>query len=281
MRGVGLWAPLAHWVSAGRAAATAAAELDALGFESLWLGNGARLFEQVGELLAATRRIAVATGTAHLATHPPAAIAAANARLSGAFGDRFVLSLGGAWAPDSGRPGANGYQRMLDLLDALDAGWPPVPRQRRLLAALGPRMLALARQRGAGAHPYTVPVEHTRMARQILGEGLGLVPEIKVVLEAQPDRARAIARRTLSFYLAKGNYSANLARLGFARAELTGGGSDRVVDALVGWGDVAAVRARIAAHLEAGADQVAVQLLVAEPDGLPREGYARLAEALR
>jgi probable F420-dependent oxidoreductase len=284
LSGVGLWAPLAAWEREGASAAATAAELERLGFEALWLGNGAGLLEQAERLLDATRRITVATGTAHLATHTPAALADAQARLSARHGTRFVLSVGGAWAPaaDPDRPGRTGFARMVACLDALDRADPPVLAERRMLAALGPRMLELASQRACGAHPYTVPVEHTRLARRILGPDRRLVPEVKVVLERDPDRARAIARRTLGFYLDKGNYAANLQRLGFARTELTAGGTDRVVDALVAWGGPEAIRRRVDEHLRAGADQVALQLLDDEAGGrLPRGGYEQLAAALQ
>ena len=282
LSGVGLWAPLAAWEHEGSSAAAAAGELESIGFEALWLGNGAGLLAQAQRLLEATARITVATGTAHLATHSPAALADAHARLSARHGRRLVLSIGGAWAPAADHPGRAGYALMAACLDALDRTDPPVPAQRRMLAALGPKMLELASRRACGAHPYTVPVAHTRLARRILGPDSRLVPEVKVTLERNPDRARAIARRTLAVYLEKGNYAANLARLGFARPELRAGGSDRVVDALVAWGGPEAIRRRVDEHLGAGADQVALQLLTDDPDGrLPRDGYERLAAALR
>ena len=148
-----------------------------------------------------------------------------------------------------------------------------------VLAALGPRMLELAGRMTQGAHPYNVTPEHTAQARRILGTGKWLCPEQKVLLERDPAKARAIARAAIGFYLAAPNYANNLRRLGFDDADLAGNGSDRLVDALVAWGDLGAIRARIQAHWDAGADQVCVQALSADP-ARPRAIDARLLEAI-
>ena len=169
--------------------------------------------------------------------------------------------------------------RYLDDLDALGAGASAVAKDRRVLAALGPRMLELAAQRAAGAHPYFVPVEHTARARQVLGKGPILAPEVTVVLERDPATARSLARAFTEGYLTLPNYTNNLRTLGFDEDDLTGGGSDRLVDAVVYWGDTATIAARVAEHFAAGADHVCVQVLSSRPS-FPLTEYRELAPAL-
>jgi probable F420-dependent oxidoreductase len=165
----------------------------------------------------------------------------------------------------------------VDYLDVLDAEG--VPAERRILAALGPRVLRLAAARAAGAHPYLVTPEHTRQARDIIGAGKLLAPEQRVVLEADPSRARDVGRPTVvKPYLGLTNYTANLQRLGFTPQDVAGEGSDRLIDALVVSGDDAQIKQRLEDHHRAGADHVAIQL-IAEPDDLDA-GFRRLAEVL-
>ncbi|MFL6074940.1 MAG: TIGR03620 family F420-dependent LLM class oxidoreductase [Mycobacteriales bacterium] len=276
---VGLWAPVRLWANAGTAAPDLAAEIEEAGFDALWLGNGPDVLATLTGLVAATRRLPVATGVLNVTAHPPTEALAAWSELAGPDRDRVLLGLGGGWpAP---------YAGMSRYLDALDTAPLPVPAASRVLGALGPKMLELAARRGAGAHPFLVTPEHTRWAREILGYGPLLAPEQKVVLERDPATARDIARRALDFYLTKRNYAVTLLRLGFTEDDLAGGGSDRLVDALVAWGDVDAVVARIHDHHLAGADHVAVQPLTADTDfiaperrRLPVAQYRRLAEAL-
>jgi probable F420-dependent oxidoreductase len=170
---------------------------------------------------------------------------------------------------------------MTRYLDALDAADPPVPQAERVLAALAPRMLALARDRALGSHPYLVTPEHTQSAREALGSAALLAPEQTVVLEEDADAARGVARQWLARYLQLPNYADNWVRLGFDPAEIEDGGSDRLVDALVAWGDVDAILARVHAHHAAGADHVAVQVVTADPAELPREQWRRVASAFR
>jgi probable F420-dependent oxidoreductase len=169
----------------------------------------------------------------------------------------------------------------LDAMDAarFDAAAPPQDPP-RVLAALGPRMLELARDRSWGAHPYFVPVEHTTRARAILGPDRLLAPEQAVVLEADPDRARKVARLHTSAYLKLPNYANNLRRLGFGEDDLSNGGSDRLVDAIVAWGTAEAVARRVEEHLSAGANHVCIQVLTEEPKSLPRAEWRRLAGTL-
>lgn len=284
---VGVWAPLRLWQRGGAARGETAAELEELGYGAIWVGNGDATFMVAAALLDATRRIVVATGIVNIKAHPAEAAAAWHAEATARHPGRALLGLGGGWGRvNGGRPGETWRDRMAGYLDSLDAWSVPVPRRSRVLAANGPRMLALARERGAGAHPFLVTPEHTQQARALLGRGPLLAPEQKVVLESAPSRARSIARRNLAFYLDKPNYVSVLRRLGFSDDDLAAGGSDRLVDALVAWGDEAAIARRIGAHYEAGADHVALQVLsdptdpVTTDGALPRAAYRRLAEAM-
>lgn len=284
VRRVGVWAPLWLWAQEGERLSEAAAELDQLGYGAIWVGNGPTVMDAVSALLDATGRIVVATGIANIWVHPATEIAGRYAELAALHRDRFLLGLGnGPRAAEQWR--LSPYKSLLRYLEELDAS--AVPVGRRVLAAVGPRMLALAADRSLGAHPFLTTPEHTHQARAVLGERPLLAPELKVVLETDPATARAIARQALDFYLDKRGYSQNLRRLGFGDDDLAGGGSDRLVDAVVAWGDVGTVLRRIDEHHQAGADHVAVQLLTAETDSphherrrLPREQYRRLAEAL-
>jgi len=276
------------WSGAFRADAAevpdAARELEDLGFGTLWLpgGAGGDVFGASSRLLTATGHVVVATGILNIWAHDPADVAASVRELGATFPDRFLLGLGVSHAPLVEHIGGvydHPFEAMVTYLDALDRAPTPVAPAQRLLAALGPRMLDLAGDRTAGAHPYLVPVEHTRQARERLGTGPLLAPEVKVVLEEDPDRARAIARKHLAIYFGLPNYTNNLRRLGFDDDDLTNGGSDRFVDAVVAWGGGDRVSARVRDHLDAGADHVCVQLLDDEP-GLPRAGWRELAKLL-
>jgi probable F420-dependent oxidoreductase len=284
---VGVWirsnALLPGEESGDKEAAGAIEELEEFGYGTVWLGMADGDLSQVAWLLGRTRRIAVATGIVSIWAHPPEKTSAAYAGVSAKYPDRVLLGLGVSHhhlVEAMGESYTRPYQKMVDYLDALDAAEPPVPAQGRALAALGPRMLRLAGSRSLGAHPYLVTPEHTRQAREILGDGPLLAPEQKVVLETDPAKAREIGRQSVSFYLGAPNYVHNLQRLGYTEDDLTGGGSDRLVDALVAWGDASAVLARVREHHEAGADHVAIQVLT--PDGsLPRAEWQLLAEVLR
>jgi probable F420-dependent oxidoreductase len=170
---------------------------------------------------------------------------------------------------------------MVAYLDQLDALETPVPPDRRVLAALGPRMLKLAARRAAGAHPYFVPVEHTARARSALGPGPLLAPEVAVVLETDPVAARALAREYASLYLGLPNYTQNLRTFGYGDEDMEGGGSDRLIDAVIPWGDAAAIADRIRQHQSAGADHVCLQVISAPGRlGFPLPEYTELAGAL-
>lgn len=280
---IGIWSVQLRDVRQG--VREAAAELEELGYGALWIPNGPAMFERAGELLDATSRVVVATGIASIWTHPAAAAAAAHRKLTEAHPGRFLLGLGVSHEQlvDKDQPGrySRPRARMEEYLSALDSGPNPVPPAKRVLAALGPRMLALARDRSAGAHPYLVTVEHTQLARDVLGPQRLLAPEQAVVLETDPVRARAIGRQHLSRYLQMPNYTKNWLRLGFTADDLAGGGSDRLVDGLVAWGTAEAIRNRIADHHLAGADHVCMQVVTEDDAALPRDEWRTLAAALR
>lgn len=281
---VGLWTSSTTWTAAGGELADAAAELDDLGYKALWLGSSDGNLVPHEALLAATRRLVVASGIINVWTDPPALVAESYRRVNAAYQDRILIGLGSSHAAlvkdeEYRRPLAR-LDRYLDDLDALDD---TVPADHRVLAALGPKALKLAAERSAGAHPYLTTPEHTAEARQIIGPSPLLVPEQKVVLETDPAAARNIARNTLSMYLQLPNYTNSFLRMGFEQEDLAHGGSDRLVDALVAWGDTDQVLKRIAEHHAAGADHVVVQVLTAGDrhyGPLPRQEWRVLAEAI-
>jgi probable F420-dependent oxidoreductase len=283
---VGVWGT-GLWLEESRRAEAkdVAAELDELGYAALWLsaGFGQGLPTLFGELLDATRRMSVASGILSI-WHATAAQAAQGfAALEREHPGRFLLGLGASHAlrvdADEKRY-ERPWSRMVGYLDELDSQRPVVPPERRVLAALGPRMLRLSAERTAGAHPYFVPVEHTALARETLGPGHLLAPEQAVVLQTDPELARELARGHMKGYLRLPNYTNNLRRLGYRDEDLAGGGSDRLVDAIVAWGDLDRIVERVRAHHDAGADSVNVQVINDRSGQFPREHYRRLAEAL-
>src|SRR5579872_3485394 len=280
---IGIWSA-SFWGDRG-AAKEAAVELEQLGYGALWFPNRPALFELAGELLDATQRIVVATGIASIWSHPAEEVAKAHHALTQAHPNRFMLGLGVSHAHLVNRNEPGRYTRpfeyMQAYLDALDAAPTPVPAEERVLAALGPRMLRLARDRSAGAHPYLVTAEHTRRARETLGARPILAPEQAVVLEMNPERARAIAREHLSIYLQAPNYTNNWLRLGFTADDLTNGGSDRLVDALVAWGDSDTIRERVAQHIRAGADHLCLQVLTADRTAMPLKEWQTLSTLIQ
>ncbi len=215
--------------------------------------------------------------SASLVTPDQAAVVAASfARVAGRHPGRFLLGVG-AGHREATQQYARPYQALARYVDVLQAGG--VPRDSLVLAALGPKVLGLARDLAAGAIPYLVPPEHTRQARAVLGRGPLLAPEHKVVLDTDPDRARALGRTTVHPHLSMVNYTSNLRRLGWTGDDLSGSGSDALVDALVAHGSADQVAAQLSTHLDAGADHVAIQLLTG-PDADPVPGYRDLARAL-
>jgi probable F420-dependent oxidoreductase len=266
----------------------AAKAIEDMGYGSLWYpeSSGREAFAVASLLLEATDRIVVASGIANLWARDAMAMANGALSLGEAHPGRFLLGIGVSHAPSVAARGHD-YRRpvqtMARYLDAMEAapymGPEPDPPVPAVLAALGPRMLRLSAERTAGAHPYFVPVEHTAMAREALGPGPLLAPEQAVVLETDPSRARSIARNHMARYLALDNYANNLRRLGWTEADLADGGSDALVDAVVAWGDVGAIADRVAAHTDAGADHVSLQVLIEEPQ-MPLDDLDRLAQRL-
>ncbi|UGQ10753.1 LLM class F420-dependent oxidoreductase [Yinghuangia sp. ASG 101] len=284
LSGVGVWSMQLRYGDPGESA-EAAAELEELGYSALWVPDvGGPVFDSVGHLLDATRTVTVATGILNLWMHTPEDTAKGFASLTAAHGDRFLMGIGVSHAPLVDQAGPGTYRRPLTametFLDGLDAADPPVPADRRVLAALGPKMLGLAARRSAGVHPYLVTPDHTRAARAALGDDALVLPEQTVILCADREEAHAIGRPWLQGYLGMANYANNLVRLGFSPEEVASA-SDRVLDAMIAWGDEAAVLRRIDEHRAAGADHVAVQVLTADGKAFPREEWRRLAAALR
>ncbi len=276
---VGVWWS-ATWRQADDGSADVDAELEVLGYGALWSSGGFEpgLAGRFEHLLSATTRMTVASGIVSIWATPHDEIARAAADLDARYPGRFVLGLGASHAAIVENY-ALPYTHMVEYLDTLDAAGPMVEKDRRVLAALGPRMLALARDRAAGAHPYFVPVEHTARARSILGKDPLLAPEVTVVLERDPTTARELARTFTTGYLTLPNYANNLRSLGFEEDDLADGGSDRLVDAVVAWGDVDTIASRIREHHAAGADHVCVQVL-SSLDAFPLTAYRELAPAL-
>jgi probable F420-dependent oxidoreductase len=240
------------------------AEVEALGYGAIWVGGSPpgdlKIIENI---LDATDHIAVATGILNVWKDDAATVGQSYHRLADKHPGRFLLGLG-IGHPEATQEYQKPYDKLVSYLDELDEL--EVPAEGRALAALGPRFLRLSAERSAGAHPYLVTPEHTRWAREILGAGPLLAPEQKVVLETDPERARAIGRpRVQQPYLGLTNYLSNLRRLGWTDADFADGGSDALIDALVVHGDAQALADGVTAHLDAGADHVAIQVLNEEP----------------
>jgi probable F420-dependent oxidoreductase len=283
LSGTGVWSGGLRYGDPAEVA-EAATELDELGYSALWIPDiGGDVFDAVERLMAATRTATVATGILNLWMHSAEETADSHARLTATHGDRFLVGIGVSHAPliDAGEPGR--YRQpmaaMESFLDQLDAAPNPLASSARVLAALGPRMLDLARTRTAGAHPYNVTPEHTALARQALGPDAQLLPEQAVALTSDADQARKLGRDHLSHYFALPNYTNNLRRLGFGDADFADGGSDRIVDAMVAWGGLDAIAGRIGEHRDAGADHVCIQVL-SDEGMLPRRVWRELAPAL-
>jgi probable F420-dependent oxidoreductase len=253
--------------------------LERLGYGTLWVGGSPDGdLRQVEQVLDATTTLTLATGIVNMWKDDAHTVAASYARIEARHPGRFLLGVG-AGHREATQEYARPYETLVRYVDVLLGDG--VPRDSLVLAALGPRVLRLAGERTAGAHPYLVPPEHTRWARGILGPGPLLAPEQKVVLEADPQAAREIGRpRVRNPYLGLVNYTGNLRRLGYGDADLSDGGSDALIDALVAHGTGDQVAARLDQHFEAGADHVVVQLLTARGADL-MDGYRDLAAALQ
>jgi probable F420-dependent oxidoreductase len=281
---VGIWSGEFRSRDAGDAGA-AAGEIERLGFGALWIpgGAGGNIFGVVTRALDGSQTMPVATGILNVWMHEASEVAAEHARISADHPDRFLLGLGASHAMAVEATG-RAYERprsvMVHYLDELDAAKTPVRKEDRVLAALGPKMLELARDRSAGAHPYLTTPEHTQRARSVLGEGPLLAPEQMVVMETDPTIARDIARKSLALYLRLPNYTNNMLSCGFTEADLADGGSDRLVDGHIAWGGLEAIAGRVGEHLDAGADHVCIQVLTGSRDAYPLAQWRELAGLL-
>jgi probable F420-dependent oxidoreductase len=260
-----------------------AQEVESLGFNALWIPESLgskEIFAHAGILLAATKTLIVASGIANLWARDPVAMSNGARTLQEAHADRFLCGIGVSHKPVVEARLGGGYEKplahMRAYLDAMDrapfvgpnAKDPPAPR---VLAALGPQMLRLSAERSLGAHPYFVPVEHTPIARRALGPDPLLATEQACTLESDPAKAREIARGHMKRYLLLDNYANNLRRLGWSDADIANGGGDKLVDAIVAWGGVDAVKARADAHRKGGADHVCLQVLGDDLNGQVRQ----------
>jgi len=266
-------------------------ELEGLGVPALWIPESLgskEIFAHVGLLLAASQRLVIASGIANIWARDATAMANGHRTLTEAYPGRFLLGIGVSHAPTVKLRGGS-YEKPVETMrryvDAMDkapyTGAAPSEPPGRVLAALGPLMLRLAAECSIGAHPYFVPVEHTTIARKELGVGPLLAVEQAAVLSTDPTIARATARRHTKRYLSLENYANNLRRLGWGGADLANDGSDRLVDAIVVWGDAQKIRARVETHLANGADHVCVQLLRPDLATHPLADWRALAPALR
>jgi probable F420-dependent oxidoreductase len=286
---VGLWTAELDLQPMARAQETIV-QLEAMGFGTVWVPEAVlrEPFASTALLLSATKNLVLATGIASLHARTAQTMQAGWKTITEAFPDRFLLGIGVSHAPMVSGVHKGTYDKpystMVQYLDAMDAGiyFSPAPSRppQRVLAALGPKMLKLAAERGAGAHPYFVPVEHTAFAREAMGADALLAPEQAVVFETDPTKARAIARQHMNTYTRLPNYVNNLLRFGFGADEIANQ-EDRVVDAIVAWGSTDTILARIKDHFAAGANHVCVQVLGETPGVLPMREWQELADATR
>jgi probable F420-dependent oxidoreductase len=257
-------------------------ELEERGWRAFWIPerDGREALTHAGYLLSCTERMHIINGIARIWSREARWTHGASLLLADAYPDRHVLGLG----VSGGRPGTRPMAAMVEYLDEMDALHTPNPKPKapihRILAAYGPKMLELARDRSAGAHTYHVTVAHTAQAREILGPDAFLGVEHAVLFESDPDRARAIAREHLHVYLTTKYNIAKFRRLGYSEEEIAGGGSDRLVDDLVFWGDLDTIVAKLHAHVDAGADHVGVQVIGTEPGRSAMPSWRRLGDAL-
>ena len=268
----------------------AIAQVEEMGYGAVWVPEAVirEPFASTALLLSATKKMVLATGIASLHARTAQTMQAGWKTLTEAFPDRFLLGIGVSHAPmvqgvhkgNYDKP----YSTMVEYLDAMDNGIffgaAPTTAPQRVLAALGPKMLKLAAERGAGAHPYFTPVEHTAFARETMGANALLAPELAVVLETDAAKAREIARKYMTTYTRLPNYTNNLKRFGFTEDEITKQ-EDRLVDAIVAWGSLDTVVAAVKGHLDAGADHVCIQVLTDKPGTLPMREWQELADATR
>ena len=240
-------------------------EIESLGYGAIWAGGSpAAELDWVDPILAATDRLQVATGIVNIWSADAGPVSESFHRIEKAYPGRFLLGIG-VGHPEAVTEYKKPYDALTEYLDKLDENG--VPKDRRVVAALGPQVLKLSARRSAGVHPYLTTPEHTAQARELIGPDAFIAPEHKVVLTTDAEKARAVGRKALEIYLNLANYLNNWKRLGFTDEEVAKPGSDRLVDAVVAYGTVDAIAARLKEHLDAGADHVPVQVLTG-PDKL-------------
>jgi probable F420-dependent oxidoreductase len=255
-----------------------AEEIESLGYGAAWIGGSPDAdLSWVEPALARTASLQLATGIVNIWSSPAEAVAASSQRIESAYPGRFLLGIG-VGHPEHARDYRKPYDALVAYLDELDAA--TVPTSRRVLAALGPRVLTLAAERSAGAHPYLTTPQHTAQARDRVGGSVFLAPEHKVVPTADANEARRVGRRSLDLYLGLSNYVNNWRRLGFTENDVRKPGSDKLIDALVAYGAPEAIAARLHEHLEAGADHVAIQVLGGRTEDVVLPALTELAAAL-
>jgi probable F420-dependent oxidoreductase len=236
-----------------------AIEIEKLGYGAVWIGGSpAGDLNYVEPILERTETLQVATGIVNVWTAPAKQVAEAYHRIEDAYPGRFLLGIG-IGHPEHTDEYRKPYDVLVEYLDVLDEEC--VPTSRRVVAALGPKVLKLSAQRSAGAHPYLTTPEHTAEAREVIGNSVFLAPEHKVVLSTDADAARAIGRETVDFYLNLSNYLNNWKRLGFTDEDIAKPGSDKLIDAVVAHGTADDIAKRLGEHLDAGADHVTIQVL--------------------
>jgi probable F420-dependent oxidoreductase len=265
------------WLATRSISPNVARQIESLGYGAAWIGGSPDAgLEWVEPALAETSTLQLATGIINIWASPASEVAESFHRIEKAYPGRFLLGIGVGHREHT-EEYRKPYDALVEYLDVLDGA--SVPTSRRVLAALGPRVLALAAERSAGAHPYLSPPAHTAQARELVGNTVFLAPEHKVVLTANANHAREIGRKTVDHYLGLRNYVNNWRRLGFSDADVAKPGSDKLIDAVVAHGTTETVAAQLHEHLDAGADHVAIQVL-GGPDGKLVGALAELAGPL-
>jgi probable F420-dependent oxidoreductase len=265
------------WLGSRSISPGLARQIESLGYGAAWIGGSPdAALEWVEPALAETSSLQLATGIINVWASPAAEVAKSYSRIESAYPGRFLLGVG-VGHPEHTDVYKKPYDALVEYLDELDGAC--VPTSRRVLAALGPKVLALSAERSAGAHPYLTTPEHTAHARELIGNTVFLAPEHKVVLTGSASEAREIGRKTVDFYLGLSNYVNNWRRLGFTDDDVRKPGSDKLIDAVVAHGTPEQIAARLNEHLEAGADHVAIQVL-GGPDGKLIGALEQLAGAL-
>lgn len=261
---IGIWRSKRH-------GASDLAQIEALGYGAFWIG-GSPSVEEARPYLETSSSMLVATGILNIWQHRPEDVAAAQRRLVADFPDRFLLGIG-VGHPEATSDYTRPLKAMREFFDGLD-----LPKEQLVAAALGPKMLDLSAERSLGTHAYFITPDHTRFARERVGEGVLVAPEVAVVVEEDAETARALAREYAQLYLGLTNYTSNLLKFGFTERDIADGGSDRLIDAVIPHGSAEQIAEAIRAHLEVGADHVCLQPLGHGPQ--PTRDYEALAKAL-